>query len=107
MYTAIVNHPKLEKFDLTSIKVCLSGGAPLPGEIRRRFETLSGCKLVEGYGLTETSPLATANPIGGLNKEARSACRCPAPRSPSSTRRTPRSCFRRARTGRSAFPARR
>ena len=69
MYTAIVNHPKLEKFDLTSIKVCLSGGAPLPGEIRRRFETLSGCKLVEGYGLTETSPLATANPIGGLNKE--------------------------------------
>ena len=69
MYTAIVNHPKLAKFDLTSIKVCLSGGAPLPGEIRRRFEELSGCKLVEGYGLTETSPLATANPIEGLNKE--------------------------------------
>ena len=61
--------PKLEKFDLTSIKVCLSGGAPLPVEIKRRFETLSGCKLVEGYGLTETSPLATANPFDGLNKE--------------------------------------
>jgi len=70
MYTAIVNHPKLEKFDLTSIKICLSGGAPLPGEIKRRFETLSGCKLVEGYGLTETSPLATANPFDGLNKES-------------------------------------
>ena len=69
MYTAIVNHPKLQKFDLTSIKICLSGGAPLPGEIKRRFETLSGCKLVEGYGLTETSPLATANPFDGLNKE--------------------------------------
>ena len=69
MYTAIINHPKLEKFDLTSIKVCLSGGAPLPVEIKRRFETLSGCKLVEGYGLTETSPLATANPFNGLNKE--------------------------------------
>ena len=69
MYTAIINHPKLEKFDLTSIKVCLSGGAPLPVEIKRRFETLSGCKLVEGYGLTETSPLATANPFDGLNKE--------------------------------------
>ncbi len=70
MYTAIVNHPKLDKFDLTSIKICLSGGAPLPGEIKRRFETLSGCKLVEGYGLTETSPLATANPFDGLNKES-------------------------------------
>ena len=69
MYTAIVNHPRLDKFDLTSIKVCLSGGAPLPAEIKRRFETLSGCKLVEGYGLTETSPLATANPLDGLNKE--------------------------------------
>ena len=69
MYTAIINHPKLEKFDLTSIKVCLSGGAPLPVETKRRFETLSGCKLVEGYGLTETSPLATANPFDGLNKE--------------------------------------
>ena len=70
MYTAIVNHPKLDKFDLTSIKICLSGGAPLPGEIKRRFETLSGCRLVEGYGLTETSPLATANPFDGLNKES-------------------------------------
>ena len=70
MYTAIVNHPKLDKFDLTSIKICLSGGAPLPGEIKRRFEALSGCKLVEGYGLTETSPLATANPFDGLNKES-------------------------------------
>lgn len=69
MYTAIVNHPGLGKFDLTSIKICLSGGAPLPAEIKRRFETLSGCKLVEGYGLTETSPLATANPFAGLNKE--------------------------------------
>ena len=69
MYTAIVNHPELRKFDLTSIKICLSGGAPLPGEIKRRFESLSGCKLVEGYGLTETSPLATANPFDGLNKE--------------------------------------
>ena len=69
MYTAINNHPKLESFDLTSIKTCMSGGAPLPLEIKQRFEQLSGCKLVEGYGLTETAPIATTNPFDGLNKE--------------------------------------
>ena len=69
MYTAIVNHPKLASFDLTSIETCLSGGAPLPLEIKRRFEALSGCKLVEGYGLTESSPIAAANPFDGVNKE--------------------------------------
>ncbi len=69
MYTAISNHPKLETFDLTSIKTCMSGGAPLPLEIKQRFEQLSGCKLVEGYGLTECAPIATSNPFDGLNKE--------------------------------------
>ncbi len=69
MYTAIVNHPKPDSFDLTSIKTCMSGGAPLPLEIKRRFEALSGCKLVEGYGLTESSPIAASNPFEGVNKE--------------------------------------
>ena len=69
MYTAIVNHPKLASFDLTSIKTCMSGGAPLPLEIKRRFEELSGCKLVEGYGLTESAPIAASNPFEGVNKE--------------------------------------
>ncbi len=69
MYTAINNHPKLANFDLTSIKTCMSGGAPLPLEIKQRFEQLSGCKLVEGYGLTECAPVATTNPFDGLNKE--------------------------------------
>ncbi len=69
MYTAINNHPKLNDFDLTSIKTCMSGGAPLPLEIKQRFEQLSGCKLVEGYGLTECAPVATTNPFDGLNKE--------------------------------------
>ena len=69
MYTAINNHPKLSNFDLTSIKTCMSGGAPLPLEIKQRFEQLSGCKLVEGYGLTECAPVATTNPFDGLNKE--------------------------------------
>ncbi len=70
MYTAINNYPKLAEFDLSSIKFCLSGGAPLPVEVKENFEAVSGCKLVEGYGLTESSPIATANPIFGVNKKA-------------------------------------
>ena len=69
MYTAIVNHPKPARFDLTSLKTCMSGGAPLPVEIKRRFEALSGCQLVEGYGLTESAPIAACNPFEGVNKE--------------------------------------
>ncbi len=69
MYMAIINHPKIRRFDLTSIKTCMAGGAPLPMEVKQRFEKLSGCTLVEGYGLTECSPMATANPIGAPGKE--------------------------------------
>ena len=69
MFAAINGYPKLAAHDLGSIKVCISGGAPLPLEVKQRFETLSGCKLVEGYGLTEAAPIVTANPIEGLNKE--------------------------------------
>ncbi len=67
MYAAI-NSADLRKFDLTSIRFCISGGAPLPVEVKQRFETLTGCKLVEGYGLTETAPVATCNPLYGVNK---------------------------------------
>ncbi len=63
MFGAINAHPKLQEFDLKSIKACISGGAPLPVEVKQRFEQLSGCKLVEGYGLTECSPTATCNPF--------------------------------------------
>ena len=69
MYTAIINHPKVGESDLRSIKACLSGGMSLPAEIQRRFEEITGGKLAEGYGLTETSPLACANPINGMRKE--------------------------------------
>ncbi|MCY4093383.1 MAG: long-chain fatty acid--CoA ligase [Caldilineaceae bacterium] len=69
MYTAIINHPKVDDADLSSIRACLSGGMSLPGEIQRRFEQITGGKLVEGYGLTETSPVACANPINGMRKE--------------------------------------
>jgi long-chain acyl-CoA synthetase len=69
MFIAMLNHPRLKSFDLTSLKFCLSGGAPLPVDVKQRFEALTGCKLVEGYGLSETSPSATCNPLEGPAKE--------------------------------------
>ncbi len=65
LYTAIANAAdKAKGTDLSSIRICLSGGAPLPDEVRARFERMSGCSLVEGYGLSETSPVVTINPPG-------------------------------------------
>ncbi len=61
MYIGLLNHPDLEKYDLSSIEVCISGSAPLPVEVQQQFEKLSGGKLVEGYGLTESSPVTHAN----------------------------------------------
>lgn len=68
MYVAINNHPNIAKYDLRSIRACISGAAPLPVEVQQRFETLTGGKLVEGYGLTEASPVTHCNPIYGLRK---------------------------------------
>jgi long-chain acyl-CoA synthetase len=65
LFNALINHPKLKNFDLSSLKFCLSGGAALPMEVKQRFEALTGCKLVEGYGLSEASPVVTANPPDG------------------------------------------
>lgn len=64
IYIAINGHPDVAagKYDLSSIKLCLSGGASLPREVREKFQKLSGCTLVEGYGLSETAPVATCNP---------------------------------------------
>lgn len=69
IYTAIVSAPKLSNYDLTSIKYCISGGAPLPMALKQSFEAVTGCVLVEGYGLSECAPVATCNPIAGVNKE--------------------------------------
>lgn len=69
IYNMIASHSKVAEYDLSSLKACLSGGAALPADVKRRFETLTGCKLIEAYGLSETSPAATSNPLMGLSKE--------------------------------------
>ncbi len=61
MYIGLINHPDIRKHDLSSISACLSGSAPLPIEVQEQFEELTGGKLVEGYGLSETSPVTHAN----------------------------------------------
>lgn len=68
MYVAINNYRDIAKYDLKSIRACISGAAPLPIEVQERFEALTGGKLVEGYGLTEASPVLHANPIYGSRK---------------------------------------
>lgn len=68
MYVAISNHKDIKTTDITSLRGCLSGGAPLPVEVKQKFEALSGAKLIEGYGLTESSPVACCNPLNGVNK---------------------------------------
>ena len=67
IYNAILNHSKAGSLDMSSLKFCISGGAALPSEVKREFEDLTGCALVEGYGLSETSPVATCNPARGDN----------------------------------------
>jgi long-chain acyl-CoA synthetase len=69
MFNAMLNHPRLKSFDLSSLKYCVSGGAPLPIDLKQRFEKLTGCKVVEGYGLSEASPSVTCNPVEGPVKE--------------------------------------
>ena len=68
LYNAILRHPRIARFDLSSLEFCISGGAALPMEIKRGFEKLTGCTLVEGYGLSETSPVATCNPLDSIKE---------------------------------------
>jgi len=64
MYVAFNSVPDLRKYGLHKLRVCMSGGAPLPTSVQAEFEKLTGAKLVEGYGLTEASPVTHVNPPG-------------------------------------------
>jgi long-chain acyl-CoA synthetase len=68
LYTAINHHPDVKKFALGSVRLCLSGAAPLPLEVAETFEKLTGGRLVEGFGMTECSPVAIANPLYGTRR---------------------------------------
>jgi long-chain acyl-CoA synthetase len=68
MYVAINNYPDLSKYDVSSIEACVSGAAGLPVEVQQRFQELTGARLVEGYGLSEASPVTHANPVFGENR---------------------------------------
>ncbi|WP_281864458.1 AMP-binding protein [Planomicrobium okeanokoites] len=65
LYIGLMNHPDIKKYDLSSISACLSGSAPLPVEVQEKFEKITGGRLVEGYGLTETSPVTHSNLVWG------------------------------------------
>ncbi len=68
MYVAINNYPDLAKYNLKSIKACVSGAAGLPVEVQKKFQDLTGARLVEGYGLSEATPVTHANPVFGENR---------------------------------------
>lgn len=68
MYQALLDHPRIDRTDFSSLRVCISGGAPLPAEVKAKFEAHTGAKVVEGYGLTESSGVISTNPYEALNK---------------------------------------
>ncbi len=68
MFQALLDHPGLARADLSSLKVCISGGAPLPAPVCEKFEAATGVRLVEGYGLTESSGVVSVNPYEGMRK---------------------------------------
>jgi long-chain acyl-CoA synthetase len=68
MYIGMLSHPDLKKTDMTSIEGCFSGSAPLPVEVIHEFEKVTGSVIVEGFGMTETTPVTHTNPFGGVRK---------------------------------------
>lgn len=68
IYSAVNNFKDVDQYDLTSLRYCISGGAPLPVEVKKQFEDRTGCVVVEGYGLSEASPVVCVNPLVGVNK---------------------------------------
>jgi long-chain acyl-CoA synthetase len=78
MYQAILNHPESARYDLSSLRLCISGGAPLPLDTLQRFEARTGTRITEGWGMTETSPAGTGNSQHSPYKEG--SCGMPQPR---------------------------
>jgi len=68
MYVAINNHPDVHRYDLSSLRLCNSGAAPLPPEVQQRFQELTGARLLEGYGLSEATPVTHGNPAFGQDR---------------------------------------
>ncbi|MGZ6292344.1 MAG: long-chain-fatty-acid--CoA ligase [Syntrophales bacterium] len=68
MYIGMLNHPDLKKTDMSCIRGAFSGSAPLPVEVIHQFEGMTGAVIVEGFGLTETTPVTHINPFGGIRK---------------------------------------
>ena len=68
MFQALMDHADFAKTDWSSLRICISGGAPMPGPLRETFEEATGVRLVEGYGLTESSGVVSTNPYEGLRK---------------------------------------
>ena len=62
MYQAFLDAPRIDRYDLSSIRICISGGASMPAEVKARFEAKTGARVVEGYGLTESSGVVSVNP---------------------------------------------
>jgi long-chain acyl-CoA synthetase len=77
MHVALLSVPGVETMDFSSLRYCASGGAPLPVAVQERFESVVGCRLTEGWGMTETAPLGTFTPREGLRKSG--SCGVPYP----------------------------
>jgi long-chain acyl-CoA synthetase len=77
MHVAFLSVPGIERMDFSSLRYCASGGAPLPAAVQERFESVVGCRLTEGWGMTETAPLGTFTPRDGTRKPG--SCGVPYP----------------------------
>ena len=68
MYAALLQHPNLKDFDISSIRTCITGGSSMPVEVQQKFQQITGATILEGYGLSEASPVTHCNPLGNEAK---------------------------------------